>query len=144
MKLLIAIQASEDERVVVEPASQLAEAADAEVILLNVVNPFTDAADVIADTRREALRIVVGRRQAYLEEFVGRFKLPARIRVEELRHGEDVPECIARVTREEQADILVIATNRASGVRGLLLGSVAQALMRLSPCPVLVVRDETD
>ena len=61
MKLLIAIQASEDERVVVEPASQLAEAADAEVILLNVVNPFTDAADVIADTRREALRIEAAR-----------------------------------------------------------------------------------
>jgi nucleotide-binding universal stress UspA family protein len=61
--------------------------------------------------------------------------------VEELRQGEEVPECIARVAREQQADILVIATNRAAGVRGLLLGSVAQALMRLSPCPILVVRD---
>jgi nucleotide-binding universal stress UspA family protein len=141
MKLLIAIHVSDDDHVVVAPASQLAAAAHAEAVLLNVVNPFTDASDIVADTRHEAVRKVVAERQSYLEVLTAQFEPEGGVMVEELRQGEDVPECIARVAREQQADILVIATNRAAGVRGLLLGSVAQALMRLSPCPILVVRD---
>jgi nucleotide-binding universal stress UspA family protein len=144
MKLVIAIQVSDDRQVVLDPARQLAAAADAEALLLNVVNPFTDASNVVADTRREAVGAVVAERLGTLEGLAKQFDRPVQVMVEELRQGEDVPECIARVAREEQADILVIATNRAAGVRGLILGSVAQHLMRLSPCPILVVRDDEE
>jgi nucleotide-binding universal stress UspA family protein len=56
-----------------------------------------------------------------------------------LRETEEVPE---GVTREWAADVLVVASKRAAGVAGLLLGGTAQALLRASPCPVLIVRPE--
>lgn len=141
MKLVIALETTENDGAVAGPASELARASGAEVVLLNAVNPLTDAADIVAASRSEALAEVRARRAAYLERFAEHFE-QASVRVEELRHGEDVPTCVARVATEEAADILVIATNRASGVRGLILGSVAQHLLRLSPCPLLVVRVE--
>lgn len=140
MKLLIALETSEHDEVMFGPAAQLARSAGADVVLLNVVNPIADAASIVAPTREEAVRTLVADRQVYLERYTLQFDPPATVLVEEAQHGEDVPECIARAAREQQADILVIATNRASGVRGLILGSVAQHLLRLSPCPILVVR----
>ncbi len=140
MKLLVALESSENDEAVVEPASALARDANAEVVLLNVVNPMTDAGHVVASNREEAVRQILSERRAYLEGIARRFEPAAGIRLEQLSHGEDIPGGIARVAREEQADVLVIATNRASGVRGLLLGSVAQHLLRLSPCPILVMR----
>jgi nucleotide-binding universal stress UspA family protein len=139
MKLLIALETSENDEAVARPAAELARASGAEVVLLNAINPLTDGASVVAASRAEALATVRAERAAQLERFGMQFP-GARVRIEELKHGEDVPTCIARVATDEAADILVIATNRASGVRGLILGSVAQHLLRLSPCPLLVVR----
>ena len=58
------------------------------------------------------------------------------------RGSEDIAEAIARVAREQGVDIVVVASKRADGIRGLLLGSTAQELLSRSPCPVLVVRPE--
>lgn len=140
MKLLIALETSEHDEVVMQPAEELARSSGAEVVLLNVINPLTDGADVVAESRAEALQQVRAERLAHLERYAAHFQPAAGTRVVELEHGEDVPSCIARVAGDEQADILIIATNRASGMRGLILGSVAQHLLRLSPCPILVVR----
>ncbi|MFN8583909.1 MAG: universal stress protein [Dehalococcoidia bacterium] len=142
MKLLIALETSEHDDSVAAPTVALARSSGAEVVLLNVINPLVDGADVVAASRAEALKTVHAERVAYLQHYATHFQPEARTRVEELEHGEDVPSCIARVAEDEQADILAIATNRASGVRGLILGSVAQHLMRISPCPILVIRVE--
>jgi nucleotide-binding universal stress UspA family protein len=39
-------------------------------------------------------------------------------------------------------DLVAIASQRAAGVKGLVLGSVTQHVLRLSGRPVLVVRPE--
>ena len=36
--------------------------------------------------------------------------------------------------------MVIVVSKRASGVLGLLLGSVAQGLLEVSPAPVLVIR----
>jgi nucleotide-binding universal stress UspA family protein len=46
------------------------------------------------------------------------------------------------VARERGADFLVVASKHSVGVTGLLLGSTAQALLRISPCPVVVARPD--
>jgi nucleotide-binding universal stress UspA family protein len=140
MKLLVALQASDNDVAIIAPSGELARTVGADVTLLHVVNPMTDASNIVAFSRAEAMSQLVSERQAYLERFAAQYDPRAKTRVEQLAHGEDVPNGIARVAHEENADILVIATNRASGVRGLILGSVAQHLLRLSPCPILVVR----
>ena len=42
--------------------------------------------------------------------------------------------------RDQQVDLVVMATHGRSGLTHLLLGSVAEKLVRASPVPVLVVR----
>jgi nucleotide-binding universal stress UspA family protein len=56
----------------------------------------------------------------------------------------DVPsEEIAALATELQADLVVVGTHGRRGLSRLLLGSVAEAIVRLAPCPVLVVRPKT-
>jgi nucleotide-binding universal stress UspA family protein len=53
----------------------------------------------------------------------------------------DVPsEEIARLASEIDADLIVVGTHGRRGLSRLLLGSVAEGIVRLGPCPVLVVR----
>ena len=47
---------------------------------------------------------------------------------------------IARIAKEEDVDIIVMGTHGRSGLKHILIGSVAEKVVRKSPCPVLVVR----
>lgn len=48
-------------------------------------------------------------------------------------------EAIADCARDELIDLIVVGSRSRPGVRHLLLGSVAERVLRLAPCPVLVV-----
>ncbi len=56
-----------------------------------------------------------------------------------LRVGSPYEE-IAQVAEEEGADLIVMGTHGRSGFRRLLLGSVADRVVRTAPCPVVTVR----
>jgi nucleotide-binding universal stress UspA family protein len=43
----------------------------------------------------------------------------------------------------QHADLIVIATHGRTGISHVLLGSVAERIIREAPCPVLTVRDRT-
>jgi nucleotide-binding universal stress UspA family protein len=47
---------------------------------------------------------------------------------------------VVRAVEERRADLLVIGTHGRAGISRLLLGSVAESLVRLADCSVLVVR----
>jgi universal stress protein A len=49
-------------------------------------------------------------------------------------------ETIVRVAQERDADLIVIGTHGRTGIQHVLLGSVAEKVVRLAPCPVLTVR----
>jgi nucleotide-binding universal stress UspA family protein len=49
-------------------------------------------------------------------------------------------EEIVRVAQEEGVDLVVMGTHGRTGVRHLLLGSVAEDVTRHAPCPVFTVR----
>jgi nucleotide-binding universal stress UspA family protein len=57
----------------------------------------------------------------------------------EVKHGHSVDE-ILRAIEEYKPDLVVMATNGRTGVRHMLLGSVTERIVRLSPVPVLTVR----
>jgi nucleotide-binding universal stress UspA family protein len=51
-------------------------------------------------------------------------------------------KCILDEVRERNVDLIVMATHGRQGFPRVLLGSVAEKIVRLSPVPVLTLRDE--
>jgi nucleotide-binding universal stress UspA family protein len=62
----------------------------------------------------------------------------ARVRVTALL-GAVYPE-VLRYAQEQEIDLIVMGTHGRGGVSHLLLGSIAEKVVRRSPCPVLTVR----
>lgn len=57
-----------------------------------------------------------------------------------LAMGEPASE-ICRIASEEKADLIVLGTHGRTGLFRLLMGSVAESVLRHAPCPVLVYRE---
>jgi nucleotide-binding universal stress UspA family protein len=50
-------------------------------------------------------------------------------------------EDIVRVANEQKADLIVIGTHGRTGLKRVLMGSVAEAVMRRAGCPVLTLKE---
>lgn len=51
---------------------------------------------------------------------------------------------IVKAAEQEVADMIVMGTHGRSGLNRLLLGSVAERVIRLAPCPVITVRQPNE
>jgi nucleotide-binding universal stress UspA family protein len=49
---------------------------------------------------------------------------------------------IVQAAEEHQADLIIMGTNGRSGLAHVLLGSVAEGVVRTAPCPVLTIRPD--
>lgn len=59
----------------------------------------------------------------------------------QVREGSPA-KVIADVAREAGADLIIISTHGYTGLRHVLMGSIAEHVVRYAPCPVLVVRQQ--
>jgi nucleotide-binding universal stress UspA family protein len=126
--------------VALEHAARLAASCGARLWLLHViptdVYPLPEIASLpgFPDLRAELRKTA----EADLQE--QRRRVPAGVPVDvALREGVPYEEILA-VAAEVGCDLLVMATNGRTGWRHALLGSVAERIVRLAPCPVLTVR----
>ena len=56
-----------------------------------------------------------------------------------------VPDAeLVKYAEDNKIDLIVMASHGRTGLSRLLMGSVAEAVMRKAPCPVLIVRQPTD
>jgi universal stress protein A len=62
------------------------------------------------------------------------------VTVESLIREGSPAKVIAEVAKERNTDLLVIATHGYTGLKHVLMGSIAEQVVRYAPCPVLVVR----
>jgi nucleotide-binding universal stress UspA family protein len=62
-----------------------------------------------------------------------------RLEYRVLAGPEPVSE-ILRVAKEESCDLIVMGTHGRTGLRRVLMGSVAELVVRKAPCPVLTVK----
>jgi nucleotide-binding universal stress UspA family protein len=148
MQVLVAFDGSPGAVAALEVAARLVRPTDGRVVALRVLNPLVDATDIVAPTAAEAVRRAEVRERerldAVVESIGGLEDVELELVVEALAHGEDVPEHLVRAARERETDLVAIASQRAAGLKGLLLGSVTQHVLRLSERPVLVVRPATE
>jgi universal stress protein A len=75
-----------------------------------------------------------------LEDWVGKARAEGLSARAALRAGVAYTE-IVDLARDERADLIVIGTHGRGGIDRALLGSVADRVVRLAPCPVLTVRE---
>lgn len=65
---------------------------------------------------------------------------PAVAFTHRLAMGDPAAE-ICRIAAEEKAEMIVLGTHGRTGMFRLLMGSVAESILRHAPCPVLVYRE---
>jgi nucleotide-binding universal stress UspA family protein len=64
----------------------------------------------------------------------------AKVPVEQHLSSMFPAEVIASTAEEIGADLVVMGTRGLSGLKHVLLGSIAERVLRLAPCPVLTVK----
>ncbi len=87
------------------------------------------------NTRREQVRVS-------LEERLG--GSAASLGIEVHTPLGDPGRQVAAIAQAHEADLIVMPSHGRRGFERLLLGSVTERVLRLAPCPVLVLRVEPD
>jgi nucleotide-binding universal stress UspA family protein len=62
------------------------------------------------------------------------------VRIERMYRDGPAPGVILDVAAESNADLIVMGTHGRTGIGRLVLGSVAEEILRKAPCPVLTVK----
>jgi nucleotide-binding universal stress UspA family protein len=140
-KILIAVEDGPIAAHAIDVGIELANALKAQVALIRVTSPpNSDGADAGISTR-ELLSQAKRADQRVLEGVRERLLLPPSV-LEFLPVGDPAIE-IVKAAREWPADLIVVGSHGRQGVSRMLLGSVAEAVTRHAPCPVLVIRAKT-
>ncbi len=114
-------------------ACDLARQYDAELHVLHVIEPWQPAA------MHSTEPYPTQRAEAELAKFAlpdAGSKTPCRA----IRVGNDASPEIIHYAEQQRIDLIVMGTHGRTGVSRLLLGSVAENVVRHAPCPVLLAR----
>ena len=129
-------------------AAEIASYFDAELIIVHVlpvdtptpwdIPPYADfgLASLPLPEYEAQVRQEVERRISH----VAAKHAPAGTKVRTTVGRGDAAAEIGRIALAEKADLIVLATHGLTGWRHLVFGSVAEKILRESPCPVLSIR----
>lgn len=144
-KILVPVDFSDCSRAAVQSAIGLAGRYGAELELLHVHEvPFTAGAVLVraADGREVSMEVFLAEEsKRLLDEMVESVDDIAEAVHHEVVRGGVAHISIVDRARQIGADLIVMGTHGRSGLSHLLMGSVAEKVLRSAPCPVLVVRD---
>src|SRR3972149_11461172 len=137
-RILYPTDLSEHAAAALAPAATLARTFRAEVVLLHVIEPLPLLSDsyfppaaweaYAEETRAEAM--------ARLDLLARQLKAEGVTVTTRLATGP-VVSSILKVAEEEGVNLIAIGTHGRTGLSSVLLGSVADKIVRLAPCPVL-------
>jgi len=132
-KILVPTDLSETSLAALRRALDMARRAEGSVTLLHVYHlpPYElndDTADRIASAARTAV-------EALAHQFA-----EAAVPLVPVILAGSAAETIVEYARRERMDLIAIGTHGRTGLAHILLGSVAERVVRFAPCPVLTVR----
>ena len=123
-------------------AKRMAAAPGSELVLLHVLTEVPLYAEGVLNIEN-ARKIREGARkwvENALEDWVAKARAEGLSARAVVRTGVAHQEIVG-LARDERADLVVIGTHGRGGINRALLGSVADRVVRLAPCPVLTVRE---
>lgn len=145
--ILVPVDFSDSSRAALEQALLFAERFDARLEVLHVWEiPAYVRPDLVvwiegSEEHRKPMRDVAeARAESEMDDFLRQLPEHARDRITERLIGGDPVEVILRLTQDEPFDMVVMGTHGRTGLSHLLLGSVAERVVRGAGCPVLTVR----
>ena len=144
--ILVAVDGSETSKLALKEAIGLARETEARLLLLHVadvmmVNQDMEFVDIyeFRETFAQAGRKVLENAL----EIASDGKVSAESKLVEIdKFGQRIPEIIVKEADAWPADLIVLGTHGRRGFSHLLLGSVAEGVVRLANKPVLLIRGE--
>lgn len=134
-KILVPIDFSPSSNAALELAATMARDTGATLLLLHVEEtPELFAGGEYMDVSPDVLKAEA--RQRLSEVSLPDTCLPCE---RYLQSGNPWVE-IVRLAKEQQVDYIVMGTHGRRGVSRLLLGSIAEAVLRRAPCPVITLK----
>ena len=141
--LLVPVDGSPGGALALSSGVGLAKATGAQIHLIEVVVPLVFQTVTPADGHMyydpawddEALSAA----QAYVEGLLTRLQGSGVVASGEAHSAPDIATRIVQAADEHTIDLIVMSTQALTGLQRALLGSVADAVMRTAPCPVLLL-----
>jgi nucleotide-binding universal stress UspA family protein len=143
-QILVPLDGSALAEAALAPAAAIAELFEAELVLVQIVPPLTAGSllpvNFAAGYDRDAVALQRKQAQEYLEDLSEDLrKRGTRVRTT-VSVAPNVGEALIGLAHPQRIDLVAIATHGRSRVQRLMLGSVADKLIRGAEPPVLVVR----
>lgn len=135
-RILVPVDFDETSQAALEAATRLAAANKAALYLMHVVPMVLTPTGMpnYAELFKDQEKIAREKLEAMIDHHLVDVKYELMTRM-----GEPAQEILA-AERTIGADLIVLATHGRKGVKRVLLGSVAEAVLRQAACPVLTVR----
>jgi nucleotide-binding universal stress UspA family protein len=130
---------SDSSRFALEHAAALGVPGGSRIYLLHVIEPpqLHRAARPNSDLQYD----VDKRATMQLDDWAAKTRLAHDLEVRiDLRTGDPASEVLSVIGADVSVDLVTLGTHGRTGIQRVLLGSVAEKIVRHSPCPVLVAR----
>lgn len=139
-KILVPVDFSTSSHTALDTAEELAARFHAELVLLHVVPEFPSA--TIPDSISEAALVEHARAEAERKLAISQSSLSSKgiTTTAFVEVSADIASAIIDVVERESADMLVISTHGLSGWYPLVFGSIAEKVVKLAHCPVMLLR----
>ena len=135
-KILCPVDFSEISRKALNAAMELADAFSAKLNVIYVSPDYLIRKMRIEAEKDKAAKALRERAEDKLDDFLRGFILKETGRVEE---GEPASAIVSFAERED-VDLIVMGARGLGFIQGMLIGSVTDAVLKSSPCPVFVIR----
>jgi nucleotide-binding universal stress UspA family protein len=137
--ILVPVDFSASSQAALDTASDLAELFQASLVLVHVVPCLSSFALTYA-TPDDALRRKMGE---HAERLLAKCQLALTAKgvnsTHSIEYGNDVAGSIVDVAERDHVDMVVISTHGISGWHPLVFGSIAEKVMKLVQCPLLLL-----
>jgi nucleotide-binding universal stress UspA family protein len=146
-KILVAVDGSPTSLRGLDEAIKVAKAMGGRLMLVHVVNELVIAADYVPSVYYEPILISLRESgEKVLEQalrIARRADVPCEQKLVETLGARAADE-IVKQAREWPADLIVLGTHGRRGLKRLAMGSDAELVLRQSPVPVLMIRDQPE
>jgi nucleotide-binding universal stress UspA family protein len=134
--IVVATDLGSQSEAALEYARKLAAAYAARIVLAHGVDPLDYAA--VDGIPGRLLNELTQEARAALDKLSGDLLLEGIHSHSEIRQGA-VAQMLVDVARQYEAGLIVIGTKGSGGAGPVIVGAIAEQLVRLAPCPVLAV-----